>query len=120
MIELIPDLPDNVLGFTAVGNVTGEDYETTVVPLVEEHLAREKKLRLLYVCGDQFTGFNAAAMWEDTKVGMRHATSWERIGVVTDVEWMRNLVKVLGFLMPGHVKAFEVSELEEAKRWICE
>lgn len=120
MIDLISDLPENVIGFTAVGKVTGEDYEATIVPIIEEHLKKNNKIRLLYVCGDEFTGFNAAAAWEDTKVGMRHLSSWERVAVVTDVDWIRGAMKVFGFVMPGHVRVFKVDELGDAKEWISE
>ena len=36
MIEKIPHLPDNVLGFTAKGTVTVNDYESIIIPAVEE------------------------------------------------------------------------------------
>ncbi len=35
MVEKIPDLPDNVLGFTAKGTVTAKDYESVIIPEVE-------------------------------------------------------------------------------------
>ena len=46
MIELIPNLPDNVLGFCTKGEVTVEEYETVVIPAVE---AQIKKLPLLFL-----------------------------------------------------------------------
>jgi len=62
MIEKIPDLPDNVLGFTAKGTVTGNDYESTIIPAVEELFSRQEKVRFLYHLGEDFTGFEATAM----------------------------------------------------------
>jgi hypothetical protein len=35
MVEKIPDLPDNVLGFTAKGTVTASDYESVIIPAVD-------------------------------------------------------------------------------------
>ncbi len=32
MIDTIPDLPDNVLGFSAKGTVTAQDYESAIIP----------------------------------------------------------------------------------------
>ena len=43
MLEPITGLPDNALGFTAVGDVTAEDYETILIPAVEEKLKTEEK-----------------------------------------------------------------------------
>jgi hypothetical protein len=120
MIETIPDLPERVLGFTAKGTVTADDYESIIVPAVEARFDRQDKVRLLYHLGEDFSGFEAAAMWDDTKVGLKHLTGWERIAVVSDVEWIRAGMKVFGFVMPGHVRVFHNRELAEAKRWISE
>lgn len=120
MIEQIPDLPDNALGFTATGKVTAEDYESVIIPAVEALFARQPKVRLLYQLGDDFTGFEAAAAWDDTKLGMKHLRGWERIAVVSDVEWIRAGVKIFGLTMPGHVRVFHNSELDDAKHWIAE
>ena len=64
MIERISDLPANVLGLSAHGRITGEDYETVVIPAVEEKLREHDKLRLLYYLGPDYEGFAAAAAWE--------------------------------------------------------
>jgi hypothetical protein len=37
----------------------------------------------------QFSGIDAGAVWEDFRVGMEHLSRWERMAVVTDVEWLR-------------------------------
>jgi len=120
MIEKIPDLPDNVLGFTAKGTVTGMDYESIIIPAAEELFSRREKVRFLYHLGEDFTGFEAAAMWDDTKLGMKHLQGWERMAIVSDIEWVRAAVKVFGLVIPGHVRVFHNNELDEAKRWISE
>ena len=51
MIERIPDLPDHVLGFSAKGKVTAEDYEKVLIPAVEKELKENKKIRFLYNFG---------------------------------------------------------------------
>lgn len=43
MIERIPNLPNNVLGFTAKGKVTSEDYVKVLIPAVEKMLKEKKK-----------------------------------------------------------------------------
>lgn len=78
MLKLISDLPDYVLGVAAHGEVTGEDYESTLVPAIEKITASHRRLRLLYVLGSDFKGYTGAAAWEDAKVGMRHFTAFDR------------------------------------------
>jgi hypothetical protein len=35
MIKKIPDLPNNILGFAAKGTITEKDYESVIIPAVE-------------------------------------------------------------------------------------
>ena len=120
MVERISGLPGNVLGFTATGKVTGADYETVIVPAAEEMFARHGKIRLLYHLGPGFSGFEAAAVWDDAKLGLKHLAGWERTAVVSDVEWIRGAVRLFGFGIPGQVRVFSNDDMAEARRWICE
>lgn len=118
MFELIPDLPDQVLGVRAIGELDDDDYDDVLVPAIEDRLARHDKIRLLYVLGPEFEGFEADAMWEDAKLGAKTFTSYERIAVVTDSTMVRRSVKAFGWLMPGDVRTFAVAELDAATSWI--
>ena len=120
MIEVMTDLPERVLGLKASGEVTAEDYKTVLVPAVEEQLTRHKKMRLLYVFGEEFKGYTGGAAWEDAKVGMKHLTSFERVAVVTDVDWIENVIKAFGFAVPGEVRVFDDDDFEAARQWISE
>jgi hypothetical protein len=119
MLERIPDLPNTVLGFKASGELTSDDYRDVLVPAVEGALRSQEKLRLLYVLGDEVTGFSAGAAWQDTKVGMAHITKWEKVAVVTDKEWLRHSVNIFGYLIPGEIKGFTAAEEEDARSWIA-
>ncbi len=119
MLELLSDLPDRVVGVKAKSEVTAQDYQTVLVPAVEEKLARYKRLRLLYVLGDEFAGFTGAAAWEDAKIGMSHFGSFERIAVVSDTEWIQHMVKALGFVIPGDVRLYAQAEFDQARSWIA-
>jgi hypothetical protein len=120
MIEILTGLPDDVLGFTASGKVTGKDYETILIPAVEEMLKKHDKIGLLYHLGADFTGFEAEAMWDDMKVGLHHITAWKKIALISDVGWIRSATKVMGFVMPAKVKVFANEEFDEARKWIAE
>ena len=43
MLKIMNDLPANVLGVSAEGKITGADYETILIPAVEEKLKANKK-----------------------------------------------------------------------------
>jgi hypothetical protein len=120
MLRLLSDLPSDVLGIEAIGEVSTQDYESVLVPAIEERISRRRKLRLLYVFGRDFTGFSAGAAWEDAKVGMRHFTSFDRIAVVTNIEWIAKMVRAFGFVMPAEVRVFAAAQLRAARAWIIE
>ncbi len=62
MPEKISDVPDSVLGFRASGELTSDDYRNVLVPVVEAALQSRDKLRLLYLLGEDVTGFSAGAV----------------------------------------------------------
>lgn len=86
--RLVPlkDLPRSVIGFSAEGTVTGEDYKTVLIPAVEEALTSGGKIRFLYVLGPDFKTYAPGAMWDDTLFGARHYFDFEKIACVTDHE----------------------------------
>ncbi len=118
MLDRITDLPDNVVGVVARGELTSDDYEKVLMPAVDHALEGHDKIRLLYVLGGAFDGLTAGAMWDDTKVGFSHVTRWEKIAVVTDKDWVRHSVEVFGYLMPGEVKAYTTAEESAARTWV--
>lgn len=120
MIEQIEGLPPGALGFRASGQVTATDYERVLVPDVEAAFTVNRKLRLLYHAGPEFTGFEPGAMWEDAMLGFRHFSGWDRVALVTDVSWLRVATQAMGFAVPAQVKLFHNAELDQAVAWISE
>lgn len=120
VLTLMADLPAGVVGVEAHGEVTSDDYERVLVPAVEAARAtsRDGKVRLMYVLGPEFPDYTAGAAWEDTKLGLGHLRSWERIAIVGDADWLRRAVRGLGWLMPGEIKVFAMEQLDGAREWV--
>lgn len=118
MIQLLTDLPEGVVGIEAIGHVEAGDYANVVEPAVRAALERSDKVRLLYVLGEEFEGYSAAASWEDAKLGIGHWSAWERIAIVTDRGWIRDAVKALGWMFPGEVRVFAATERPQAVVWV--
>jgi hypothetical protein len=120
MVERLEGMPDGVLGFRAVGKLTREDYTEGMMPALRE-AAESGDMRVVYVIGDDFHGLDAGAMVQDVKagfeIGVGHHSAWKKLAMVTDVDWIRNSVHLLGFLSPGELKLFGLDELDEAKDW---
>jgi len=115
MIELIKELPDNVVGILARGRVTNEECDNILRPAMEQSLRRHNKIRLYYEVGSRFPG----AGWDDLDIAIDHLPQWERIAVVTDTGWVRQTVNALRFLLASEVRVFTTLEAEEGRAWIA-
>jgi hypothetical protein len=120
MIELLKGFPDNVVAITCHGRITREDYDTVLIPAVEKALQSNDKVRLLYDVGADFEGYDAGAAWEDFKVGMEHLSRWERIAVITDVEWIKHAMQLFSFVMPGKIQVYSIADAANARLWITQ
>ncbi len=120
MIKVINDLPDNVLGFSAIGKITGADYESIVIPALDEKLKTHNKIRMLYQLGTDFSGFDMGAMLDDAKMGMKNLSAWDRIALVSDHEMINSFAKFFGYLITCELRIYKNSEHEQAKEWISE
>jgi len=117
VIQLMDNLPENVIGFEAVGEVDADDYKTTLDPAVDAALQNNNKLRLIYVLGDRFDGYSGGAMWQDTKLGISHWGAWEKIALVTDKDWVDDAIKFMGWMVPGEIQVYSNDDVDAAKEW---
>ena len=118
MIKVIDGLPADVVGIEAVGEVRAGDYEDTLDPAVDAALEANDKIRLLYVLGSEFSGYSGGAMWEDTKLGVTHWTSWAKIALVTDHGGYADGVKAFAWLIPAEIKVFALAARDDATSWV--
>ena len=120
MFRPIFDLPTGVIGYSAVGKLSGEDYSKVLIPEIEAKLAEGGKLRFLFLAGPDFEGYEFDAAMGDSLFGMRHFFDFEKIALVSDDLAFRSLVDAFGMMMPAQVKSFPVSDLNQAKSWLAE
>jgi len=118
MIEQLSGFSGNVVAFRCSGRVTKADYESVLVPAVVEGLRAHDKVRLYYETSEDFAGFEAGAMWEDFKIGVEHWMRWERVAIVTDVNWIKKAVRLFAFLMPATTRLFSSSESAAGRAWL--
>jgi hypothetical protein len=122
MVELIPGMPPGTLGFRVSGRLTREDYVDVLVPPLRRAVEAGERLRVLYAIGPELH-MEPAAVWEDLKVevdlGIRHRDAWERIAVVTDIDWLWRAFELFSWMVPGEMRLFRERELEQAKAWLA-
>ncbi|MCD6727007.1 MAG: STAS/SEC14 domain-containing protein [Solirubrobacteraceae bacterium] len=114
------DMPAGTIGFEAVGEVEDDDWEEAVEPVLRREIAEGRKVRLLYLLGSQARDVEGDALRADTGFRARHATSFDRVAVVSDEDWIRPALRALSFLLPGKARGFRVRDLAAARTWLAE
>ncbi|NOX15654.1 MAG: STAS/SEC14 domain-containing protein [Epsilonproteobacteria bacterium] len=120
MIEVLNDIAEDVVGFRLSGEVSGEDYEKVLIPALKSKLKEQGKLKVLYQVSEDFDSYDFSALLDDAKAGFMFYTAWEKIAVISDIEWIINSVKVFSFTVPAKIKTFENKELQKAKEWLMQ
>jgi len=120
MLRRMENMPGGTIGFEAVGEVEDDDWEEAVEPVLRQEIAEGRNVRLLYLIGTGAREVDSDAMKADTGFRVQHATSYERVAVVSDEDWMRPALRALSFLLPGKARGFRVRDLADAKAWLAE
>lgn len=120
MIHYLQNLPANIVGFKATGEITEKDFAETVMPKVKELIDKTDKLNYLLVLETSLENFTIGAWMKDAMMGIKHLTKWNKAAIVSDVEGIRNFTNFFSYLMPGEFKGFEHSELQKAIDWVSE
>jgi hypothetical protein len=114
------DMPPGTIGFEAVGEIDDDDFEDVVAPVLRQQIAGGHKLRLLYLLGPRLREYDGDAAQEELKFAARHATAYERVGVVSDESWLRPALRLLSVFVPGKIRGFPVADLADARSWVAE
>lgn len=118
MLQFIKDLPDDVIGIRATGEVNKDDYERVLIPRMEEMSKRQGEINYLLVLETDVQNFSAAAWWQDFRLGLKNFGKWKKVAIVTDqksVEWLTDVAK---HFIPGESRGYKLSELNEAIEWV--
>ena len=119
MIELLPDVPEGVIGIRVSGRLRGDELRE-IRPTIAE-LVKTGEIRIVEVIEPDYEGFGPGGLVEDIKLGLGtvlpHHSAFKRIAVVSDKEWVTHTMHALAWLVPGELSLFGLDELERAKQW---
>lgn len=119
MITQLSNVPTNVVAFRATGDVTKEDFETDVLPAVNELVKRTGKLNYLLVLDTELKNFTYGAWMQDAILGIKQLTKWHRAAIVSDSDSINKFTDVFGLFVPGEFKGFTKEQLPEAIDWVA-
>ncbi len=100
------------------GKLTKEAYDA-FVPMTEEQIEQHGKVRMVVVMHD-FHGWDAGAVWEDTKFGMRHFRDIERLAIVGETKWEKWMTAFCRPFTRAKIRYFDTTELDSARDWIIQ
>jgi hypothetical protein len=118
MIEVLPSESPKILGFKMSGKLHDADYKN-FVPLVDDAIAKEGKVRMLAQFHD-FHGWDLHALWDDIKFSTTHCTKIERIAMVGEKTWEKWMAKVCKPFTMAKIRYFDASEIDAARSWLAE
>jgi len=103
-------------------HVTGKlgkaDYEHCV-PELDRLIRQHGKLCLLFDLTD-FHGWEAGALWDEIKLDVRHFADIERLAVVGDKKWERDMVTFFKPFTKAATRYFDQADEAEARNWLLE
>lgn len=117
MFKLLTDLPPGIVGFESNGKITAADYETVLIPRLEEAL-KNGPVKLLFVMPEGFHGMEFGAMRDDAVFGIKHYFDFKKFAFVTDDGTMAALAHTFAFMIPAETRVFNLSARDEAVRWL--
>lgn len=118
MIEIMPESNGSALVFKATGKLSDADYKEVLIPKIEENIKQSGKAKVLLFLPADFVGWEAHAMWDDARFGVRHRNDFEKLAVVGGARWVEWATKIGAYFMEGEVKTFPEARLTEALEWV--
>lgn len=100
------------------GKLIREDYEY-FVPEFERLVSEYGKLYLLFDMTG-FHGWDAAALWEDTKFAVHHFSDIEKIAMVGENKWQHGMAVFCKPFTKATIRYFDHPDAAEARKWLAE
>ena len=115
-IQLIEKDGGKTLHVGASGKLSHEDYKR-FIPEFERLIDQHGKIRILFEMTD-FHGWDAAAVWDDFKMDLKHFADIEKIAMVGDKKWEKNMSVFCKPFTTASVRYFDQMNLAEAEVWL--
>lgn len=106
----------NIIYTVAEEKLTDDDYER-LIPLLEEKVRSYGKIRWYFEM-KEFEGWSLSAMWRDLKFDFSNNENLERIAMVGNKDWEKQLTLLMKPFTGATIQYFDSSEKDEAKNWI--
>jgi hypothetical protein len=115
-IQLSEENGGKILAVHVKGKLVKADYEQ-FVPEFERLVRQHGKMRVLFDMAD-FHGWEASALWEDTKFAIHHFDDIDKIAMVGEKKWQQGMAAFCKPFTKATVRYFDHVDAADARKWI--
>jgi hypothetical protein len=114
--------PASVVAVEVVGKLEKADYDTVLLPALDEQIKGPGEIRCVWVFGDEYEGLTVGATVGDAKLYVgelvhRDLSKWKRCAVVTELDWLRHSLQIFRWAIPGEVAVYDLTQTQAAIEW---
>jgi len=117
-IQLNEEKDGKMLVVHVTGKLVKTDYEQ-FVPEFERLVQQHGKVSVLFDMTD-FHGWDAGALWEDTKFAIKHFGDIERLAMIGEKKWQQGMAKFCKPFTKATIRYFDHNAAAEARKWLDE
>ena len=117
-IQLNEENDGTMLVIHVSGKLVKTDYEQ-FVPEFERLVRQHGKLRVLFDMTG-FHGWEAGALWEDTKFAIKHFADIERLAMIGEKKWQQGMATFCKPFTKAKIRYFDHNAAAEARNWLGE
>jgi hypothetical protein len=118
MITQLTDIPNTMVAFRASKEVTRDDFDKVVLPVVAELIQRTDELNYMLVLDTPLKNFTIGAWIKDALLGLNNLNKWNRVAIISDSESLTSFTNMFSKLMPGEFKGYAPEQTDEAIQWV--
>jgi SpoIIAA-like len=118
MIKQIKGLDENVAAFRVTGEVTRENYDDVILPVVDDIKNKYDHFNFLLIIDTSVKNYTTGAWFEDFLMSLKNITRFRRMALVSDSGFVDKLTHFVNVFAPGQYKSFHLNEEAEAMKWI--
>lgn len=114
----MPESSGNVVGIKATGTIVDEDYKG-LIPKFDTKIAEVGNLKVLLDI-TELEGYTAKAMLDDMNFYVKERDKMDKVAIVGDKKWEKELARICKPFAPKTMKYFEAPQMQEAWDWVKE
>ena len=120
MLQRMNDVPENMIGYRATGQITQDDFTLGVIPVIEKTIEKQGTLNYLLVLDPSVKSNCFTTWWQEALLSLKNLRDWHRVAVVTDSEEIKDFMYLFSLVTPGEFKGFSYDHLYTAIDWVSE